>query len=352
MRSFNNKLPPASHLHAENGLSLVELMISITIGLLLLAGVTALIAAQSSARKELDNAGRQIENGRYATQLLQEDIQLAGYYGEYASAGTVPGSLPDPCATDIPSLTAAVPFPIQGYDLSATATSPLSCLLDANHVPGTDILVIRRTDTTTLPIASAVAGQVYLQSGLLPPSPNFDFVLGTGSNTSVFTQKKKDGTTLADLRNYLVHIYFVSPCNVPASGTTCSGSSDDNGHPIPTLKRLELTVAGGTATFNPTAPVPLVEGIENLQLDYGVDTTNDGSPDSYMTAPTLADWANVMTVRVNLLARNNDTSAGYTSNKQYSLGAGGTVGPFTDNYKRHVFSQLIRVINPSGRREL
>jgi type IV pilus assembly protein PilW len=352
MYSFDHKLRSPGHRHSQAGMSLVELMISITIGLLLLAGVTALIAAQSSARKELDNAGRQIENGRYAAQLLQEDIQLAGYYGEYASAGTAPVSLPDPCATDTASLLTAVPLPIQGYDSPTTVPSPLNtsaCLPNANHLPGTDILVIRRTDTTTLPIASAVVGQVYLQSGLMPPSPNFDFVLGNGSDTSVFKLKKKNGTTASDLRNYLVHIYFVSPCNVPATGTTCNGSSDDNGRPIPTLKRLDLTVTGGAATFS---TVPLVEGIENLQLDYGVDTTNDGSPDSYTTAPTVADWANVMSIRVNLLARSNDTSPGYTSNKQYSLGAAGTVGPFTDNYKRHVFSQLIRVINPSGRREL
>ena len=56
----------------QHGLSLVELMVSIVIGLLLLAGISSLIAAQSGARGELEKSARQIENGRYALTLLQE----------------------------------------------------------------------------------------------------------------------------------------------------------------------------------------------------------------------------------------------------------------------------------------
>jgi type IV pilus assembly protein PilW len=333
-------------------MSLVELMISITIGLLLLAGITTLIAQQSSASGELDKASRQIENGRYAAQVVREDIELAGYFGEFFKPGT-PSALSDPCSTATADLDAAVPLPIQGYDSPATVPSPLSaCLPDANHVAGTDIVVIRRTDTTTVPVASAVAGQPYMQTGL-NVSKALDKVVGTGSDTSVFILKQRDGT-VSPLRNYLVHIYYVSPCNIPASGSTCSSSSD-GGKPIPTLKRLELTLTGGTAAFSVT---PLVEGIENFQVDYGIDTNADGAPDYYTTGTystattpmTATDWANVMAVRINILARNTDSSAGYNDAKTYNLGAAGTVGPFHDAYKRRVFSEIVRLINPSSRR--
>src|SRR5450759_3134856 len=85
--------------YAQRGMTLVEWMVSITIGLILLAGLTALIAQQSSTQAELEKSSRQIENGRYAMQLLQDDIQLAGYYGEYSAAATLalPASLPNPC---------------------------------------------------------------------------------------------------------------------------------------------------------------------------------------------------------------------------------------------------------------
>lgn len=361
----------------HSGFSLVELMISITIGLFLLLGLSTLLISNSATRTELEKSSRQVENGRYAAQLLADDIHHAGFYGQFGNLAAPLSPLPDPCATALADLDPAMRLPIQGYDAPATVPAPLStCLPDANRVAGTDILVIRRAERSDIPIASRAAGQVYLQTTAVA------YVLGaaTGSETQaapgVFTLKMKSGD-IVKLRKYHVHIYFISPCSVPAGGgTTCTGSSDDNGRPVPTLKRLELTVAGGVAAFSVT---PLVEGIENMQLDYGIDympaAPPDGSPDCYISNPSATDtsadplkteitacpagnwtnaamnWANVMAVRVNLLARNNDPTVGYQDTKTYSLGAAGAAGPFNDTYKRHAYSTLVRAVNPSGRRE-
>lgn len=339
-------------LKPQSGLSLVELMISITIGLMLMAGVTALITQQSSASSELNKASRQIENGRYVAQSLREDIELAGFYGEFFDVAA-PTAFHDPCAVLPAALDEAATLPLQGYDSPASVPAPLSACLDsANHVPGTDILVIRRTYTDTIAPENAVAGQPYLQAGL-NESDLMSKVVGSGSDVSVFTLKKRDGST-APLRAYAVHIYFVSPCNMPTDGMTCSGSAD-NGKPIPTLKRLELGVAANAAAFS---VVPLAEGIENLQLDYGVDADADGAPDYYTTGTntdagvpmTATDWGNVMTVRANILTRNAETTGGHKDTKVYRLGETGEVGPFNDNYKRRVFTEVIRATNPSGRR--
>lgn len=331
----------------QAGLSLVELMISITIGLILLAGITTLIVRQSNARDELDKSSRQIENGRYAMEILHNEIEHAGFYGE-SSIQVTPVAFPNPCATSLASMRDGMELPIQGYDSPSTVPTPLSaCLSDAIHKDGTDILVIRRADTNTGAIGAALAGQIYLQT------TSTGFELGSGSDTSVFTLLKKDNTTPADLRRYHVNIYFVSPCNVAAGGgTTCTGSADDNGNPVPTLKRLELTPSGSNTVFSLTS---LVEGIDQLQLDYGLDTDDDGTPDSYATAPasptSTAAWADVMAIRVNLLARNNDPTPNYQDSKTYTLGAAGNFGPYNDTYKRHSYNQLVRAINPSGRRE-
>lgn len=342
---------PFLNTSCHSGFSLVELMISMTIGLILVLGLSTLLIENSATRSELEKSSRQVENGRYATQILTEDIRHAGFYGQYSTLAAPPASLPDPCTTALADLGPAMTLPIQGYDAPATVPAPLSaCLPDANHVAGTDILVIRRADRAEIPIVSRVAGQIYLQTTAVA------YVLGgaTGSETQaapgVFILKMKDGVTAAMLRKYRTHIYFISPCGIPTGGgTTCTGSTDDNGRPIPTLKRLELTVASGSAAFSVT---PLVEGIENFQLDYGIDTTDDGAPDSYVTAPASnTDWSNVMTVRVNLLARNNDPTTGYLDTKRYDLGLAGLTVAANDTYKRHVYSTLARAINPSGRRE-
>lgn len=349
MNTSTRYFPSRPHHHLasprrQSGLSLVELMISITIGLILLAGITTLIVQQSSSRSELDKSSRQIENGRYAMQILTDDIRHAGFYGQFADLPAPPAALPDPCTTALANLILAMPLPIQGYDAPATVPAPLSaCLADTDHVAGTDILVIRRVDTTDdIDLSGAVAGQVYLQTTPIA------YVMGIGPNpTPAYTLMQKNGTSAEELHKYYVHIYFVSPCSQPTGGgTACTGSTDDNGRPIPTLKRLELGVVGGATAFS---VVPLVEGIEDFQLDYGVDTTGDGSPDSFVTAPaSTADWANVMTVRVNLLARNNDPTAGYQDTKTYGFGLTASGGA---TYKRHAYSELVRAINPSGRRE-
>jgi type IV pilus assembly protein PilW len=154
---------------------------------------------------------------------------------------------------------------------------------------------------------------------------------------SGFTLKQKDCVTPATLRKYIVRIYYVSTCNDCGTG----------GDTVPTLKMVEFT-DGATTTR------PVVEGIENLQFDYGVDTTGDGAPDSYTTTPAAAQWKDVMAVRVNILARNIDKTAGYTDTKSYQLSAVTGVAAIpaaNDNYKRHAYNQVVRVINPSSRRE-
>ena len=95
----------------------------------------------------------------------------------------------------------------------------------------------------------------------------------------------------------------------------------------------------------------LIEGIENLQLQYGIDNDQNGSPDTYSTAPAaVVDWSNVVAIRVNLLARSLEPDPSYQDTQSYDLG-GVTIAAKNDYYRRRVFSQVVRLINISGRRE-
>ena len=69
--------------HSMAGISLIELMVGITLGLLVLAGLAGVFANSSRSRSDIERASRQIENGRYALQVLTDDIRLAGFYGEF-----------------------------------------------------------------------------------------------------------------------------------------------------------------------------------------------------------------------------------------------------------------------------
>jgi type IV pilus assembly protein PilW len=329
------------------GFSLIELMVAVTLGLLLILAMASLLAQQNKARSELDKSAAQIENGRYALNLLQSDIQLAGFYGQNVGPTAVPTVLPNACETaNMADIDASLALPLQGYsNVGSTMPSTLSgCLLADDHVDGTDILVMRRLhSTSTTDVLTLDAKRVYVQT---TPAGR---VTDLGENDSSFTLLKKNGTTAADIRAYVQRIYFVSPCNVFAATETNCTADADGGKPIPTLKRLELSVAGGATSFVLT---PLVEGVENMQLDYGVDTEGVGGPSyPFVQSPTLAQWPDVVAVNVSLLVRNPAETVGYEDEKTYNLGLAGSVPPSNDRYKRHVYSSGVRVVNVSARKE-
>ncbi|NOU43674.1 MAG: hypothetical protein HOO87_08990 [Methyloglobulus sp.] len=102
----------------------------------------------------------------------------------------------------------------------------------------------------------------------------------------------------------------------------------------------------------------LVEGVENLQIVYGVDTNSDFVPDYYSPAfATVADakWAQVVSVRVSLLLRTLDdniaseplpyTFNGVTGTDTYDPITGLVNNPATDRRIRRVFTTTIALRN-------
>ena len=318
-------------------------MVGIALGLLLLIGLTTMFVASSRSFSENERASRQIENGRYALDLLSEDIRHAGFYGEASSFGAAPvGAPPDPCSTTLATLQAALPVPIQGVDYVPGTADPSgtlpSCVPD--HVSGTDVLVTRRVRTSSIPAASAVASGFYTQISFCPTeTPAFQLA------SSGFTLTQSDCATPSPIRQFLTSIYFISPCSV---GTGTGGACQSTDPLLPTLKRMELQPTGWTL-------VPLVEGIENLQFEYGQDTDTppDGSPNTFTAAPaaTGTAWASTVAIRIHLLARNVDATNGFVDTKSYRLGtnADGTDNTVTPggSFKRHQFTALVRVRNMS-----
>lgn len=338
----------------EGGTTLVELMIAITVGLLLLAGLTTVYVQNSRTRDEVERANQQMDNGRYAMQLMSDDVRNAGYLAEMnPSVIAVPASQPNPCATDLATLTGALRVAVQGYDNPAT---PPTCLSDVKA--NTDVLVVRRASTCAIGDANCnpvSAGAPYFQASscnsateLLATTPSSYFALNT--DTTALTLHAKDCTTLAPIRRYRTHIYFIA-------------NNDKSGDGIPTLKRAEL--GAGSFTI-----VPLVEGIDNMQLEYGIDggvatgATATGTPGVWTADPNgygsctaavcTGYWANIDAIKINLLARNVSITTGYTDTKTYTLGmnaagAVNTVGPFNDGYRRHAYVSTARLYNIAGR---
>ncbi len=67
--------------HRVAGISLIETMIAMVIGLVLMLGVAQVFLASRAASRLAEGNGRAQENGRFALEFLQRDIRMAGHFG-------------------------------------------------------------------------------------------------------------------------------------------------------------------------------------------------------------------------------------------------------------------------------
>lgn len=341
---------------AELGMTLVELMISMALGLVILAVISVLFVNTNRQQVELDKSNRLIDNGRYATDLVSEALRSAGFYGEFNPGAMVaPLALPDPCKVtagmaDLTEVRNGFAFHVQGYDAADdTDTASLAtstCVLTGLR-PGSDVIVVRRAVTTPVDVTTidATLNAVYVQGSLCSvdaPAFKIDRVPGNLDRRARGSDSNGCGAGLAPAFRYLTEIYYVATDNVAGDG-------------IPTLKRVSLTAAG---TFS--APEALVEGIEFMQILWGADgATADGIPESWETcdgATCNLIWHTMVTAKIYVLARSPESSRDVVDTRTYVLSTDSTFS-FTPaaaarNFRRHVYASTVRLTNAAMRREL
>lgn len=331
--------PTPPRRRCPHGVTLIEVMIGMTLGMIVSAALLMVFANASSKNANVQRSSSQIENGRFLAELMRDELQLAGYWGELVQDGAA-FSTPDPCETTPSGFTAApltLPTPVRGYG----AAEALACLTSRNRAAGTDALAVRRVDITTIdPGTLATANlQYHLQSSFCNDDPSATPLVFDRTAASFTLRARSCGSTNV-ARPYVARTYFVAACN------DCSGSGDG----IPTLKRLDLV-------GNQLVETALVEGIEAMRIEYGFDSDNDGNVDSWRTAAATSGpeslWENVMALRVHYIVRSLErVSGGSTSGAQsFVLGGVGTISSTNDGYSRRAYSLTVRLINPSGARE-
>lgn len=359
-RQSTHQAANLKHWRRQSGLSIIELMVAITLGAFILIGLIGFATSASRDQSEIVSTEQQLDNGRFALEILEDDVKHAGFFGFYHDEMTTPGTAPAPCLTDLSdaAFRQAVQVPLQiipGEDDVPAAVS--ACVADEDYLEGTDIIVVRRADTGSL-IApgSQVANVAYIQGNLI------DYIVGDAS---------AGWLAGIPIRRYRVHIYYLD-CSVDGSvdctgkGRTVPASDADFNEFVPTLKRLTLR-EDGTEGWNP--PEVLAEGINNLQIDVGIDTDGDGiandidenllnGTQAYSNTPTLGQLRDIVTARIFVLARTARPSMGYASQvqKRYNLGLNGADdpngdgSPYGDGFKRRVLSSTVHLINIGERR--
>ncbi len=394
------------------GFTLVELMISMVIGLFIVLALLTLLINVNRNNGELTKTNRVIENGRFALQLLEDDVSHAGYLGGFVPAFdnlTItnaamlvdsPNGVPDPCQAfstwDAQYKTNLLATPVQSYPVSTpTLTIPVCAARAVNLQPNNDVLIVRHMDTESCvpggacpPAAST--GEPHFQINRCWDSTSPGYSTSTyvfGSDTTAFNLRQGSCTpgapaaaaapgTLSEIRKFTSNMYFIR------------NYADVAGDGVPTLVRSQFglyTVAGvSTPQFKPAEA--MIPGIDGFRVEFGIDSVSatgaalttasfsavpafpnpaklitpsnrgDGYPDGdYQRCPAAGCDAfqlmNTVAAKIYVLVRSETATAGYTDSKTYKLGSV-TLGPFNDGYKRHLFTQTVRLSNISSRRAM
>ena len=339
------------------GYTLIELLIAMGLGVAILLALTVLFSQNSGNQMELERTVRQIENARFSVDTLTEDVMHAGFFSDFDPtrlAAAPVYTTPDPCDIRVRKLNAGDPAP-QGWDSAAgpmqvplpiegiQAGRVVDCL--ANRRANTEAIVIRRAETgpTVTWTAAKAAGHsnnLYIQAARCDSDPvpiRVSEIPGAEPEKTFDLRLPDCATGNNALRRLLQRTYYIATCNDCVAGDG-----------IPTLKRVEM-IDGALRT------TAIAEGVENLQFEYGVDTTGDGVPDTMLTAGAVAaaDWQNVVSVRMHVLTRTTQPTPGYVETRTYQVGPGVTLAAstFTDSFKRSLLSTSVRLNNVGGRRE-
>ncbi len=330
--------PPASR---QAGVSLIELMITVAIGSFILLGLTTLASSSSRNEAEISRAARQLDNARYALQVLADDVRLAGFYGALFNQGTPDADALAICRTpDAAVIQEDISLPVVGIN-NNTPDDPAGstgCDLDSPQTTAphtsTDVISIRRTHSRAFtPAELDTLGGDTDTTWYMQGHPSFGVQIGLGdSNSNTTFTRTFTGGADAPVRQFLNHTYYVR------AGAACGAAGT-----APTLRRIVLG-AGGAYTSEIIA-----EGVENMQILYGLDPDDDGVANSYGVPANETEWASVVTARIWLLVRNSEFTVGHSDQKIYNLG-GVSIGPIGDRCKRNVYTTTVNIVNVSNRR--
>ncbi|KQW37917.1 hypothetical protein ASC76_07520 [Rhizobacter sp. Root404] len=318
-------------------------MVALVVGLLIVAAMSMLFAGSSRSRREVELSADVIENGRYALDVLNRELSQTGFYGSLVTPVAAATAIDTPtkvatamCLTTVANI-AAWQDSLSYYAMGLRSASGANVDADPTCVArkvGTDALFVQRANTCAIGDADCQAesnSSAYLQvseCGTEYSTAATRIVVARGTSSAFTLQTKAcDGATRAPKRKLVRRIYFVSAANE--------------------LSYQELPISGSLP-----AAVVLVEGIEQMQIEYAVDSTGDGTPDTFEASPS--DWTQVIGARVWLLARSSDISRNTKDAASFVLGADTTVSvaaSASGNLKRRAYSTYVPFVTPKARRE-
>lgn len=272
---ITHKTFPGSNQH---GFSLVELMVAVTLGFIVVAAVGYLYLGSRQSFRNTENMSRMQESARYALDTMARDVRMAGSLGCTSLVEAAPT-----LGAPIPAALVPAPTNVNAVVGGDVGTNP----------PGVPAATVPRVAGDALSIWGAQGSSVTLASITAGTNP---YAYKTNDILAVVTcRPAADAPPVATLRA------------APAGLATLPGAPADE---VMEFDRFAYYIgtnpAGIRALYRNSVNdgvAELVEGVEDMQILYGVDTTAvpDRIADVYQTAGAVADWTRVVSARISLL---------------------------------------------------
>ncbi len=329
----------------SSGFSLIELMLAMLIGLIIMGGVMQMYVSTRDTQRSSDDQLTLLADARFAMETIAYDLRHASIWGRHNTPGLIAcqkenlEALECPDGFDMPLATADC----EDYEYINIAR-PLFAVNDDNpygatcasesYKLGTDMLTVRYADTNKIATSQLAKDVVYMRSSL---TGGMVFV-ATGPTLPDVNLPKWDDDLAASNHLLISRVYYVSDY------------SDVLGDGLPSLRRADLAVGPSMESE------VLLTGVEDFQLEFGVDLTEDAQVNSYVNASRIdinlgvlddLEWNNgdVIAVRVWLLMRSERQDRDNIGSAQTFYMAGKNITTPNDGYRRHLVSGVVKLRN-------
>ncbi len=301
-------LRPSQRLRrAQAGVSLVELMIAITLGLLATGAALAIYLSNRTSFALVEGVARMQENARFAVDLLSRDIREAGGVvcgGSLVAVNIVSGSntwsvwdrglVGNVLGSGTGQLTAP------NGTTTAQIGSTESLLVWSASSSGTPVQIVSHSPATgTFTTASA-------------PNYKQDQVVTAcdGSNVATFRVSEATGASGTSVKYTNPGVNGISNTFAPggflnplSAQVWYIGKSTDN-TTTKSLRRLTLNPDGSYTNANDE----MVVNVSNMRIQYLLgDASGAPAATTYVDATSITDWTKVIAVRVTLTLATQDS---------------------------------------------
>lgn len=341
-------------------------MIALVLGSLLTLALMGFFVYGNRSYRQDDTVSKLQEELRFGMSQITRDLEMAGFWSSVLDPAqiTLDANLTLAGDCGVPTLPAAtwvydlVQGPItQANDATpAEANAVFPCISAAEFqiptagatVGNPDVVAIKRLASEVSYSVNEVGPDLLADGDAATPTAmrlNQVYVLSNGFAGIMFrnTDAVPAGAPVFPYEywRYRPVVYFIR------------NYTDTPGDGVPSLCRKLLVVVAGTPTMTDVSSTECIAtGIEDLQVEYGIDTDADAAPNYYVSDPDANQLSQLAAARITLLARSEQPDPHYETPKTYRLSADKQVAPGATpdgrRYYRRVLSTTVLMRNPAA----